>query len=61
MEVLGGGAFAATIMEFWTMEGYAVGFLIGVVVFEVRSITGGEKVSGELLPDGSKELEDSSL
>ena len=41
MEVGGGGAGSVTIMEFWTMEGYAVGFLIGKAVVAVRSILGG--------------------
>ena len=34
------------------MEGYAVGFLIGVYVVEVRSILGGDKGSGKVLSDG---------
>ena len=42
MEEWVGGAGAATIIEFWTMEGYAVEFLIGVAIFEVRRILGGE-------------------
>ena len=43
------------------MEGYAIGFLIGVAVVEVRRIGGGAKVSGEVLSDGSEELDESSL
>ena len=38
MEVQGGVSGAATIMEFWTMEGYSVGFLLGILVVAVRSI-----------------------
>ena len=33
---------AAVKMEFWTMEGYAVGFKIGVSVVKVRIILGGD-------------------
>ena len=40
-----GGYGAATIIEFWTTEGYAVGFLIGVAVVAVRRILGGDTVS----------------
>ena len=61
VKVRGGGYFAATIMEFWTMEGYTVVFLIGVSVVEVISILGGAKVSGKFLSDGSDKLEYSSL
>ena len=43
------------------MEGYYVGFLIGVAVFEVISILGGDKGSGKLLLDESEEFEESSL
>ena len=43
------------------MEGYAVVFIIGVALVEVRSILGGDEVSVKLLSDGSEELEDSSL
>ena len=46
MEVKGGGSSVVTIMEFWTMEGYNIGFLIGVAVVVVRSILGGDKGSG---------------
>ena len=46
MELWGGGAGAATIMEFWTMEGHSVGFLIGVAEVLVRSILGGDEGSG---------------
>ena len=49
------------IMEFFTMEGYAEEFLIGVAVVEVRRILGIDKVSGKVLSDGSEELEESSL
>ena len=34
------GAGAVNIMEFWTMLGYAIGFLIGVTVVVVRIILG---------------------
>ena len=43
VEVWGGGDSATTIMEFWTMEGYAVGFLIDVAVvphYEYQIATG---------------------
>ena len=43
-------AGAGTIMEFWTLEGYAVDFLVAVVV--VRSIIGYEEVSGPVLSGG---------
>ena len=49
VKVQGGGSVATTIMEFWTMEGYAVGFLTGVAVVEVRGILGGDKGSGKVL------------
>ena len=42
VELRGGGTGAVTIMEFGTMEGYAVGFLIGVYVVVVRSILVGD-------------------
>ena len=61
VKLWGGGAAATNIMEFWTMERYAVVFLICVSVVEVKSITGGNKISGKLLLDGSEDLEDSSL
>ena len=32
-----GGADAANIMEFWTMEGYVVGFLIAISVVAVKN------------------------
>ena len=32
------------IIEFWTMEGYAIGLLIGVAVVAVIRILGGYKV-----------------
>ena len=51
----GGGAGAATIMEFWTMEGYALEFLIGVAGVVVRRIFGGEEGSGLILSGGSFE------
>ena len=52
LKVQGRGAIAPTIMEFWTMEGYAVEFLICVAVVEFTSLLGGEKVSGKVLSDG---------
>ena len=42
VEVRGGGASAATIMEFWTMEGYFAGFLKGVSIVAVISRLGGD-------------------
>ena len=48
-------AGAVTMMGFWTMNGYSVGFLIGVAVVLVRSILGGNKGSGTVLSDGSFE------
>ena len=56
MKVWGGGHVAATILAFYTIEGYAVGFLIGVSVVEIISILGGEKGSGKVLSDGSEEI-----
>ena len=38
VKIQGGRYVAVNIMEFWTMKVYAVGFLIGVAVVEVRSI-----------------------
>ena len=38
-----GGADAANIMEFWTMEGYVVGFLKCVAVVEVIIRLGGDE------------------
>ena len=52
MEVREGGAGAANIIEFWTMEGYAVVFLIGVAIVAVRIILGGDKVAGSVLSIG---------
>ena len=49
MELWGGGYGAATIMAFWTMEGYAVGFLIGLNLVSVRIIFGGDKGAGSVL------------
>ena len=40
VELWGGGAGAATIMEFWTMEGYSVVFLICVYMVSVKIIFG---------------------
>ena len=37
---------AVTIMSFWIMEGYAVGFLIGSSVVVSRSILRGDEVEG---------------
>ena len=54
VKVRGGGAVTPTIMEFWTMEGYYVGFLIDVPVVEFISILGGDKGSGQVLSDGSE-------
>ena len=45
-----GRAGVGTIMEFWTLEGYAVDFLVAIVV--VRSIIGYEEVSGPVLSGG---------
>ena len=47
---VGGGSGAANMVEFWTLEGYAVGFLVYVVV--VRSILGGNERSGSVLSGG---------
>ena len=44
-----GGAAAAAIMEFWTLEGYAVGFLIGVAAVLVGIIIRDDKGSGSVL------------
>ena len=52
MEVREGGAGAATIIEFWTMEGYAVGFLIFVAVVTARSMLVGDKEEGSVLTGG---------
>ena len=49
MEVGGGGAGSVTIMEFWTMEGYAIGFLIRAAAVAVRSILGGDEGAGSVL------------
>ena len=46
---------AATIMEFWTLEGYDIGVLIGVAVFVVRNILGGDLEAGSVLSTGSFE------
>ena len=55
VKVRGGGAGAATIMKFCTMEGYAVGFLIGVFVAAVRSILGSDEGVRSFLSVGSFE------
>ena len=47
----GGVDGAANTMEVCTMEGYSVRFLIGVAIVAVRSILGGDKVSGSVLSD----------
>ena len=47
-----GGYGAATIIEFWTTEGYAVGFLIGVAVVADIIILGGDEGSGSVLSGG---------
>ena len=49
VEVGGGGADAAIIMNFWTMEGYAIGFLICAAAVAVRSILGGDEGAGSVL------------
>ena len=49
MEVRGVGAGASNILEFWTMEGYAVGFLIDVAIVAFRSIREGDKGAGLVL------------
>ena len=49
VEVRGGGSGAATVLEFWTMEGYDVGFLIGVAAVLVIIIFGGEEITGSVL------------
>ena len=46
-------AGAGTIMEFWTLEGCTVGFLVVAVV--VRIILGGDEVAGSVLSGGSFE------
>ena len=46
----GGRAGVGTIMEFWTLEGYAVDFLVVIVV--VRNIIGYEEGSGPVLSGG---------
>ena len=46
MEVRGGGYGAMTIMEFWTIEVYDVGFLMCVAIVVVRSILGDDKEVG---------------
>ena len=55
VEVRVGGSGAVTIMEFWTMEGYAVGFLIGVSILSFRRILGSYKGVGLVLSGGSFE------
>ena len=52
VEVRGGVSGATNIMEFWIMEVYSVGFLIGVTVVAVRIILGGDKGSELFLPGG---------
>ena len=52
MKVRGGAAGAATITEFWTMEGYSIRFLIGVAVVAVIIILGGDKGAGPVLIGG---------
>ena len=49
------GAGAATIMEFWTTEGYDIGLLIGVAVVTVRSRLGGDEGAGSILSSVSFE------
>ena len=46
-------AGAVTMMGFWTMNGYSVGFLIGVYEVAGRSLIGGEKGAGSVLSGGS--------
>ena len=53
VEVRGGVSSAAAIMEFWNMEGYDVGFLIGVAVVVFRSILGVYEGAGSVLSGGS--------
>ena len=55
VEVRGGGAGAATIMEFFSMEGYSTGFLIGVAIVAARLLIGDEKGLGSILSGGSFE------
>ena len=55
MKLCGGGSGAATIMKFWTVEVYAVLFLICVAAVSVRIICGGDEVSGSVLSGGSFE------
>ena len=50
MELKGGRAGAVTLMESWTLEGYAVEFLVAIVV--VRRILVDDKGSGPVLSDG---------
>ena len=52
VEVREGGSGAATIMDFWTLEGYAVGFLKGVALAVLISILGGDKGAGSVLSGG---------
>ena len=49
VEVRGRGDGATNIMEFWTMEGYTVVFLIGVAVVAVTIILGVEEGAGSVL------------
>ena len=46
------GTGATTIMKFWTSEGYAVDFLIGVAVVVVKSILGGDDREESVLSGG---------
>ena len=55
MESQGGGAGAATIMEFWTMVEYYVVFLKYVAVVAVIIRLGCDKGSGSVLSGGSFE------
>ena len=52
VEVRGRGDGATNIMEFWTMEGYTVVFLIGVAVVAVTIILGVEEGAGSVLSGG---------
>ena len=50
MELRGGRAGTVTMMEFWTLEGYAVDFLVPVVL--VRRILGDDGGAGPVLSGG---------
>ena len=49
VEVRGRGSGAATVLEFCTMEGYDVGFIIVVAAVLIIIILGGEELTGSVL------------